>query len=174
MWLDVGLRTDNKNTYVQNKLHFVLKIYARCSRLNSQRDCGDVHDHLMSTRIFTLMMNEDINVIFKNRKANNYWCDLDLQMISQRLHVSYHTRSGRNEKSIQITHVYFMHGCNRPGRHGSKLVCYSHTFRGWNVGQRYIVLVLGYMLVLSMPTLTIPCSWNIQNKAGFKVQGTSL
>ena len=29
-----------------------------CTMLDSQHDCGDLYDHLMSTRIFTLIMNK--------------------------------------------------------------------------------------------------------------------
>ena len=56
-----------KRRNVQMRLDYVLK-YANYSRLNS----GDLSDHLMSTRIFTLVMNK----IFKspgNYEASIIW-----------------------------------------------------------------------------------------------------
>jgi hypothetical protein len=45
----------------------------------SQYDWGNLYDYLMSTRIFTLIMNK----IFKNNEANDYGHELDLLIILQ-------------------------------------------------------------------------------------------
>jgi hypothetical protein len=45
---------------------------------------------------------------YKNYEANGYGCNLDLLIILHSLRVSYTSRSGCREKSIQITHVYLI------------------------------------------------------------------
>ena len=52
------------------------------SRLNSQHNWGDLYDHLMSKRIFTLIIIEDIHMSSKNYEENGYSHDLDLLIIS--------------------------------------------------------------------------------------------
>ena len=57
MHLGVGLRTDTKKTCFKKIWDYVLQICYH-SKLNSQHDQGDLYDHLISTRISTLIMNK--------------------------------------------------------------------------------------------------------------------
>jgi len=66
------------------------------------------HDHLKSTRIFTLAINKICNTSSKNCEANGFGHDLEFLIISLLLHVNYPMRSGCKEKSICITYVHFM------------------------------------------------------------------
>ena len=45
---------------------------------------------------------------YKKYEANGYGCNLDLLIILHSVLVSYPSRSGCREKSIQITHVYLI------------------------------------------------------------------
>ena len=77
---------------------------------NSQHNGGDLYDHLMSMRIFTL---DDEKDIIWAPKMMSTWMphDLDLLIILHMLRVLCPTRSGCREKSIQIAHVYITSIC---------------------------------------------------------------
>jgi hypothetical protein len=52
MGLGVAPRTNTKETCVQKSSNHDDHL-----KLNSQHNCMDLYDHLMSTRVFTLIMN---------------------------------------------------------------------------------------------------------------------
>ena len=56
MWLWTSSLAPKR--HVLKKIWTTRSCYANHSWLNSEHDCGDLHDHLMSTRIFTLIMIE--------------------------------------------------------------------------------------------------------------------
>ena len=53
---------------------------------------GDLHDHLMSTTVFTLIIKKGIYTSSNNHEGNGYGDDWDLLIISNRLHVAYPTK----------------------------------------------------------------------------------
>ena len=63
---------------------------------------GNLYDHLMSTKIFTLIMNE----IFMSFEESGYSLDLDLLPMSSYLHFSYPSRSGQVGKCNQLRSIY--------------------------------------------------------------------
>ena len=67
--------------------------------LDSQHGWGDLYDYLMSMRIFTLMTKK-IFIWAPKLMRNDYEPDLGLLIILHWLCVSYPTRSGYTEKSI--------------------------------------------------------------------------
>jgi hypothetical protein len=67
---------------------------ANHSRLNDQHDLGPLYkDHVMNTRIFTLIMKKTFYMSSENHDANDQGHNLDLSIISHYLHASYPTRS---------------------------------------------------------------------------------
>lgn len=72
---------------------------------------GGLYQHLMSTRMLTLKMNNAL-MNSENHQANGCMHDLDLLIISHWLFVSYAMRSGCKGKSTQVTYVYVGHKNN--------------------------------------------------------------
>ena len=77
LWLGVDLRADTKKTRFERDWSTCSR-YAIHSRLNRQHDWDDLHDNCMGTRIFTLIMNEDILMTSKEDETNECGHDLDL------------------------------------------------------------------------------------------------
>ena len=86
---------------------------------NSQHNWEDVHDHMMSTRIDTLIMN---NMCSKFYQESNYGLNLDLLYISYQSHVPYPRRNrllGKSDhlRSIHLKFEWFMIGCKSKNGH---------------------------------------------------------
>jgi len=62
MWLGMPSRTDTKKTHVFKRNCSPCSEYDNHSKLDNEHRFslggGDLYDHLMSTKIFTLIMNE--------------------------------------------------------------------------------------------------------------------
>ena len=62
--------------------------WTTCSRFftilesNSQQNQMNLHDHLLSSKIFTLIINQDIHWSFRNYEENGYGYNFDFLNIS--------------------------------------------------------------------------------------------
>ena len=89
MWFGVAPRTDiNKNGYQKDMCSIEIGLYDNHSKLNSQHNRRGLFDHLMSTRIFTLIMRK--NFIRALKISHN----MDLPIILYLSCVACHRRSG--------------------------------------------------------------------------------
>ena len=57
MWFGVAPRMYFKKSCVWKEL-FACSTYDNCFKFNSQHNWGDLYDHLMRARVFTLIMNK--------------------------------------------------------------------------------------------------------------------
>ena len=68
---------------------------------------GDLYDHLMSTRIFIMMMSKNIHMSTKNYAESGYGLKLDM-LTSCTNYVSYPRRSGLVRKSDHLIPISFI------------------------------------------------------------------
>ena len=78
------------------------------SKLNNQHNWGNLYDHLMSTRIFTLVMNEIFIISSHNYNESGYGLALDLLPIHSKSRVAYPRRSELVRKSNHLKPIYVM------------------------------------------------------------------
>ena len=77
-----------------------------CSKDISQFCSRHVNHYRLKILFFLFDDKGDIHMIFDNYEASGFRV-CDLLIIPHELRVTYPTRSGCKEESIQITHVYF-------------------------------------------------------------------
>lgn len=66
----------------------------------------DLYDHLMSSRSFSLIMNELFQIIPENYEGNGSGYDLDVAIISRYLRDTYCKESECRAKNVHLTPAY--------------------------------------------------------------------
>ena len=95
-----------KNTSLYESGSYMCSKHATHSRLNGQNDWGYLYDHLMSMRLFTLLMDKIFIWAFNNYRAKGYGHKSDLLIIPQLCTCFISYKKWCREKSIQITHAW--------------------------------------------------------------------
>ena len=80
--------------------------YTNHSKLNSEDDYGDPNDHLMSMRIFTMIVNKIFISALKMMRQMGKGHDFNLLINLRLMACSYPTRSGAERKVSIYADVY--------------------------------------------------------------------